>query len=171
MIDSPPPPHTHTATSQRKWGNICWAQPGPMLFHLSLPDQFSCADPGFFVGGGGGGEGGPGPTAKKKNSLDKFFFFFLVLTLFYSFQRVSMFLWQRKQYFSKNPEGVQHFLRGSGPTSNLSRDANFYRNPYKCDFPGGRRTPQGGTLIFSYIRRLGSFFFFLGGGGVGGSEK
>ena len=33
------------------------------------------------------------------------------------------------------------------------------------------RKGGGGTLIFSYTRRLGSFFFFffLGGGGVGGS--
>ena len=29
------------------------------------------------------------------------------------------------------------------------------------------RQPQGGTLIFSYICRLGSFFFFFGGGGGG----
>ena len=26
----------------------------------------------------------------------------------------------------------------------------------------------GGTLIFSYMRRLGLFFFFFGGGGGGG---
>ena len=34
-----------------------------------------------------------------------------------------MVLLQRTQYFSKDPEGVQHF-QGGGP------NANFYRNPY-----------------------------------------
>ena len=36
-----------------------------------------------------------------------------------------MVLLQRKLYFSKNPEGVQHFP--GGPNS------NFYRNHISCD--------------------------------------
>ena len=47
-----------------------------------------------------------------------------------------MVLLQRKLYFSKNPEGVQHFKGGSnffqgGP------NAYFYRNPYNLIFQGG----------------------------------
>ena len=55
---------------------------------------------------------------------------FLVLNLFYSLQRGPMVLLQTKLYFSKDPEGVQHFpgkgveLFPGGPI------ASFYRNPY-----------------------------------------
>ena len=35
-----------------------------------------------------------------------------------------MVLLHRKIYFSKDPEGVQHFPGGGGPS------AYFYRNPY-----------------------------------------
>ena len=38
---------------------------------------------------------------------------------------------QRILYFSKNPEGVQHFPGGGGPTfSRWGPNANFYRKPY-----------------------------------------
>ena len=46
------------------------------------------------------------------------------------------------------------FFRGSGPV--------LLRNPiYVCNFQGGGgvRTPRGYSLIFPYIRRLGSFFW------------
>ena len=46
-----------------------------------------------------------------------------------------MVLLQRKLYFSKDPEGVQHFPGGGGgPTffqgGGRGPNANFYRNPY-----------------------------------------
>ena len=61
----------------------------------------------FFMGGGGGG-----------SSLDNLFFLILVLNLFYSLQRGPngfMVLLQRKPYFSKGPEWVQHFPGEGSP--------------------------------------------------------
>ena len=57
-----------------------------------------------------------------------------------------MVLLQRKLYFSKDPEGVQHFPGGGGPTfsrggggPNASIETHI---DIACDFPGGGfRTP------------------------------
>ena len=46
-----------------------------------------------------------------------------------------MVLLQRKLYFSKDPEGVQHFPGGGGPT--FSRGEMHFT----CNFPGGYRPP------------------------------
>ena len=65
---------------------------------------------------GVGGGGGPGPTARKQSGQP--FFFILVLNLFYSLQRGPngfMVLLQRKLYFSKGPEWVQHFPGEGSP--------------------------------------------------------
>ena len=84
-----------------------WTQIG--LLECSFRRMSSCADPEFFV------RGGPGPTARKQPGQRCFFgVFFLVLTLIYSLQRGSNVLYPRKPYFSKDPEGVQHFPGGGG---------------------------------------------------------
>ena len=46
---------------------------------------------------------------------------------------------QRKLYFSKDPEGVQHFPWGGGDPTFVQGgpNANFYRNPYNMIFQGG----------------------------------
>ena len=62
----------------------------------------------FLEGGGGGGV---------QNCPDVFFgfFFFYSSTYFIVYRGGPMALLQRKLYFSKDPEGVQHFLaRGGG---------------------------------------------------------
>ena len=91
-------------------------------------------DPGISFRGLGGG---PGPTVRKQSGpsffflfFSFFFFLFLVLNLFTVYRVGPMFLLQRKLYFSKDPEGVQHFP--GGPTFFLvgGPNANFYRNPY-----------------------------------------
>ena len=41
-----------------------------------------------------------------------------------------MVLLQRKLYFSKDPEGVQHFPGGGGGGGEGAKCYNFYRNPY-----------------------------------------
>ena len=44
-----------------------------------------------------------------------------------------MVLLQRKLYFSKDPEGVEHFPGGGGGGSNFFQggpNANFYRNSF-----------------------------------------
>ena len=50
-------------------------------------------------------------------------------------------LLQRKLYFSKDPEGVQHFPGGGGgggaTFSRRGPHANFNRKPYNSQFPGG----------------------------------
>ena len=54
-----------------------------------------------------------------------------------------MVLLQRKLYFSKDPEGVQHFPVGGGvqllPGGRGSKGPNiyFYRTHITCDFLGG----------------------------------
>ena len=88
---------------------------------FSLRD-LACGDPGIFLRGGGGG-GGEGGSRKQ-------FFFVLVLNLFYSLQRGPMVLLQRKIYFSKDPEGVQHFP-GGGDQFIIFRDQG------STDLPGG----------------------------------
>ena len=72
-----------------------------------------------FQGGGGGDSG----LAAKKQSGQRFFSPQLILQFTEGIQ--SMDVLQRKLYFSKDPEGVQHFLGGGG-----CPNANFYRNPY-----------------------------------------
>ena len=93
-------------------------------------------DPGFFSGGGG-----PGPTTRKQSGQ-------LVLNLFYSLQRGPMVLLKRKLYFSKDPEGVQHFPGGGGATFSAKE------THVTCDFPGVSGPPilpSGST----YVTRLG----------------
>ena len=51
-----------------------------------------------------------------------------------------MVLLQRKQYFSKDPEGVQHFLWGPA-FSRGCPNAYFYRNSYKLRFSRGGSGP------------------------------
>ena len=78
-------------------------------------------------------QGGPGPTVRKQSGQR---FFFLVLNLFYSLQRGSNgFITERKLYFSKDPEGVQHFPGGGGGGG--GSNANLNRNHITCDFHGG----------------------------------
>ena len=52
-----------------------------------------------------------------------------------------MVLLQRNQYFSKDPEGVQHFPGGGGGGATFSRgvpnEIIFIENHITCDFPGG----------------------------------
>ena len=60
-----------------------------------------------------------------------------------------MVLLQRKLYFSKDPEGVQHFPGGGGvqlfPGGGGGPNAYFYRNPYNLViFQGG-----GGSVPLS----------------------
>ena len=88
----------------------------------------ACADPGIFVRGS--------RPDGQKTAWTKFFSIFLVLNLFYSLQKGSNGLLQRKLYFSKDPEGVQHFRGGGGGGGPASSgggggpNAYFYRTPY-----------------------------------------
>ena len=72
----------------------------------------SCAVPGMFSrgGGGGGGGGGSGPTARKQSGC-----FFSPQTYFTVYRGGPMVLLQRQLYFSKDPEGFQHFQGGGDP--------------------------------------------------------
>ena len=84
-----------------------------------------------------------------EKSLDNVFFFgFLVLNLFYSLQEGPLVLLQRKLYFSKDPEGVQHFPGGGGggggPASSVGGGVQMLISiePHiTCDFPGGGPDP------------------------------
>ena len=58
------------------------------------------------------GGGGPGLTSRKQSGQR----LFLVLNLFYSLQRASNGFITDKTILSKDPEGVQHFPGGGGPT-------------------------------------------------------
>ena len=71
-------------------------------------------------------QGGPGPTFRKQSGQ----LFFLVLSQFYSLQRMSNGFLQRKLYFSKDPEGGPTFFRGFNFFPGGGPNANFYRNPY-----------------------------------------
>ena len=102
-----------------------------MLILLPL----SCADPGIFSG-----VRGPGLMARKQFGCF-FWVFFSVLNLFYSLQKGSNFtvyrrepmvLLQRKLYFSKDPEGSQHFPGGWGGVQMLIS----IETHITCDFPG-----------------------------------
>ena len=67
----------------------------------------------FFSGGGGGGGGVSGLMARKRSGQR--FYPQLILQL------------------TEDPEGANIFQGGVGGGPN----ANFYRNPFNCDFPGG----------------------------------
>ena len=59
-------------------------------------------------------QGGQGPTARKQP--ERFFlylFFFSPQLIFTVYRGGQMVLLQRKLYFSKDPEGIQHFPGGS----------------------------------------------------------
>ena len=108
------------------------------------PDQY-CIEPYIFVIFQGRGvrlpmrgyrnfcQGGGGVQARlSENSSDVFFSFFKSSTLiFYSFTEGVQWLFQRRLYFSKVSERVQHF-----PGWGVQRgpNANFYRNPYNLSF-------------------------------------
>ena len=72
-------------------------------------------------------------------------------------------------HFPRLQRGVQHFPGGFQRCPGGSNCFFPIETHITCDFPGGgggstggHRTPcpgGGGTLIFSYIRRLGSFFW------------
>ena len=100
-------------------------------------------DPGFFSGGGGGGS-----RPDDQKTVWTAFLFVLVLNLFYSLQRGPMVLLKRKLYFSKDPEGVQHFPGGGGATFSAKE------THVTCDFPGVSGPPilpSGST----HVTRLG----------------
>ena len=85
---------------------------------------YPCAGPGIFA------RGDPGPTARKQPGC--FFCFFSPV-----YRGDPMVLLQRKLYFPKDPEGVQHFLGWGGPTFSRGGggggggpNANFCRNTY-----------------------------------------
>ena len=55
-----------------------------------------------------------------------------------------MVLLQGKQYFSKDPEGVQHFPGAGGSTFSRGWGVQLLisiETHTSCDFPGGIRTP------------------------------
>ena len=76
------------------------------ILHYAPSDP--CADPGIYRGWGG-----PGPTARKQSG-QVFFLFYSSSTYFTVYRGGRMVLLQRKLYFSKDPEGVQHFPGGGG---------------------------------------------------------
>ena len=78
----------------------------------------ACSDPGILVWGS---RSGPGLTARKQPGQQVFFFWgggggggvqFSTYFTVYTLQRCPMVLLQRKLYFPKDPEGVQHFPVG-----------------------------------------------------------
>ena len=77
---------------------------------------------------------------RSENSQDNGF---LVLNLFYSLQRGPIVLLQRKLYFSKDPEGVQHFpgvsnfFSGGGGGEREVQMLISLETHITCDFPGG----------------------------------
>ena len=92
----------------------------------------SCADSGIFFR--------CVQARRPENSLD--YLFFLSPTYFTVYREGPMVLLQRKLYFSKDPEGVQHLLGGGGGGPTFSRggggpNAKFYRNPYNLWFSKG----------------------------------
>ena len=96
--------------------------------------------------GGGGGGGCPGLMARKQSGQH---LFLVVLNLFYSLQRGSngnlfyslqgvwgvQWFYYSENYFSKGPEGVQHFP-GGGVQMLISIETHI-----TYDFPGGGGHP------------------------------
>ena len=80
---------------------------GVYLFLVVPWGCLTCADPEIDLGGGGGG---PGPTTRKQSGQ----LFFKSSTYFTDCRGGPMVLLHRKHYFSKDPEGVQHFTGGGG---------------------------------------------------------
>ena len=80
-----------------------------------------------------GGGGGPGPTARKQAGQR---LFFEPSTYFTVYRGGPIVLLQRKLYFSKDPEGVQHFPGGSnflpGAQMLISIETHI-----TCDLPWG----------------------------------
>ena len=89
----------------------------------------------FFRGGGGGG----GQARRSENSLDNVFFFYYFFN-FTFYRGGPMVLLQRKLYFSKDPEGVQHFPGGEGGSNFFPAGDQMVisiETHITCDFPGG----------------------------------
>ena len=97
----------------------------------------SCADSGIFFR--------CVQARRPENSLD--YLFFLSPTYFTVYREGPMVLLQRKLYFSKDPEGVQHLLGGGGgvqlsPGGGGVQMLNSIETHITCDFPrGGVQTP------------------------------
>ena len=83
-----------------------------------------------FLSGGGGGV----QARRPENSLDNVFI--LILNFFTVYRGGPMVLLQSKLYFSRDPEGVQHFPGGGGGPK-FSRG----KMHLTCDFPGGYGPP------------------------------
>ena len=93
---------------------------------LDCMDTRVSTDPGILSEGGGGG-GGPCPTARKRPE-QRLFYSSINLTVYRGGQMVLL---ERKLYFSKDTEGVQHFSEGRRPNffpGAGGPNANFYRN-------------------------------------------
>ena len=82
-------------------------------------------------------QGGPGPTTRK---LPEQRFFSPQLILQFTEEVQCFFFLQRKLYFSKDPEGVQHFPGGGGGGGQVLISIETHKT---FDFPGGGgvRTP------------------------------
>ena len=96
--------------------------------------SFSMRGPRNFCRGDGGG-GGPGPM----DSLDNVF---LVLGLFYSSQRGSNGLVQRKLYFPKDPDGGPTFPKGVRHFPGWVQMLISIETHITCDFPGEGSAPH-----------------------------
>ena len=89
-------------------------------------------------------QGGSRPDGQK-TAWTTFFSvcFFWSSTYFTVYRRGPMVILQRKLYFSKDPEGVEHFP--GGPASSAGRgggpSAYLYRTPYNLWFSRGSGTP------------------------------
>ena len=90
--------------------------------HARIQEFFSGEE-----GGGGGGGGGQYRSNDQKNSS----------TYFTVYRGGPMILLQRKLYFSKDPEGVQHFQGGFQMLISIETHLT-------CDFPGGGGGGGGG---------------------------
>ena len=74
-----------------------------------------------------------------------------------------MVLLQRKQYFSKDPEGVQHFLGGPA-FSRGCPNAYFYRNSYKLRFSRGRGIRTAYPPLDPHMHKCAVGLIDMGGG-------
>ena len=93
----------------------------------------ACVHPGSFF------SGGPGMSARKQTGQRFLFWFFLASTCFTVYIGGPMVLLQRKLYFPKDPEGVQHFPRGSNFFQGCGGEWQMLASietQLACDFPG-----------------------------------